>query len=65
MILVLVGLMFIWFIYNGIMLIFDLKYPSWKPGLILFIAWAISIFVFVGYVAKLTVDSLGTLLVVL
>lgn len=38
MILVLVGLMFIWFIYNGIMLIFDLKYPSWKPGLILFIA---------------------------
>lgn len=65
MILVLVGLMFIWFIYNGIMLIFDLKYPSWKPGLILFIAWVISIFVFVGYVAKLTVDSLGTLLVVL
>ncbi len=65
MILVLVGLMFIWFIYNGIMLIFDLKYPSWKPGLILFIAWVISIFVFVGYVAKIAVDSLGKFLVIL
>lgn len=63
MILVIVGLLFIWFLYNGIMLIFGLKYPSWKPGLIIFISWVISIFVFAGYVAKLTADSLGTLLI--
>ena len=57
---VIIGIMFIWFIYNGIMLLFDLKYPSWKPGLILLIAWIISIFVFAGYVAKTAVDAIGT-----
>lgn len=59
-VIVIVGLMFVWFIYNGIMLIFDLKYPSWKPGLIIFIAWILSIFVFAGYVAKTAVDAIGT-----
>ena len=64
-IVVIIGLMFIWFIYNAIMLLFDLKAPSWKPGLIIFIAWVISIFVFAGYVAKTAVDSLGTFLVII
>ena len=59
-VMVIIGIMFIWFIYNGIMLLFDLKYPSWKPGLILLIAWIISIFVFAGYVAKTAVDAIGT-----
>ena len=60
-----VGLIFVWFIYNGIMLIFDLKYPSWKPGLIIFIAWILSIFVFAGYVAKTAVDAIGTFILCL
>ena len=64
-IIIIVGLMFIWFIYNGIMLLFDLKAPSWKPGLVIFISWVISIFVFAGYVAKIAVDSLGKFLVIL
>ena len=64
-VIVIVGLMFVWFIYNGIMLIFDLKYPSWKPGLIIFIAWIISIFVFAGYVAKTAVDAIGTFILCL
>ncbi len=63
-IVVIIGLMFIWFIYNGIMLLFDLKAPSWKPGLIIFIAWVISVFVFAGYVAKIAVDAFGTFLVI-
>ena len=36
-------IMFIWFIYNGVMLLFDLKYPAWKPGIVLFVAWILSI----------------------
>ena len=64
-VIVIVGLMFVWFIYNGIMLIFDLKYPSWKPGLIIFIAWILSIFIFAGFVAKTAVDTIGTFIVCL
>lgn len=62
MVMIIVGLLCIWFIYNGIMLLFDLKAPSWKPGLVIFISWVISIFVFAGYVAKLAADALGTFL---
>ena len=64
-IIIIVGLMFIWFIYNGIMLLFDLKAPSWKPGLVIFISWVISIFVFAGFVAKIAVDSLGKFLIIM
>lgn len=50
-------IMFIWFIYNGVMLIFDLRYPSWRPGMILFIAWIISIFViFAWFIKAVTFD---------
>ena len=62
MVMIIVGLLSIWFIYNGIMLLFDLKAPSWKPGLVIFISWVIGIFIFAGYVAKLAADALGTLL---
>lgn len=51
-VLVIVGLSFIWFVYNGIMLIFDIKYPSWRPGLILSIAWVISIFVMIAWLIR-------------
>lgn len=49
LLIVMTGIMCVWFIYNGIMLIFNLKHPSWKPGLVLFISWVISIFILVGY----------------
>ena len=63
LIMVSIGILMVWFIYNGIMLIFDMKYPSWRPGLIIFIAWVISVFVFGAYVAKMAVDaSLPTLI---
>ncbi len=53
-----VGIFCIWFIYNGIMLMFDLKSPSWRPGLILFIAWIISIFILAGWVIREVADAL-------
>lgn len=63
MIMVITGLMFIWFIYNGIMLLFDLKAPSWRPGLILFIAWVISIFVIIAYILKMTAEAFPSLII--
>ena len=64
-VMIIVGLLSIWFIYNGIMLLFNLKAPSWKPGLVIFISWVISIFIFAGYVAKLAVEALGTSLIII
>lgn len=37
------GLFSIWCLYNGVILTFGLKTPSWKPGLVLFILWIVSI----------------------
>lgn len=51
------GIFFVWFLYNGIMLMFDLKSPSWRPGLVLFIAWIISIFICIGWILKLAVET--------
>lgn len=56
--LMMIGIMFVWFLYNGIMLLFDLKAPSWKPGLVLFIAWLISIFALAAWAIKLTAEAL-------
>ena len=53
LLLVTAALAFIWFLYNGIMLIFDIKYPSWRPGLILFVAWVISIFVIAAWFIRM------------
>jgi len=33
--------------YGGIMMIFDLKSPSWRPGLIVFLLWVISLVVYI------------------
>ena len=65
MLVVIVGIMSLWFIYNGVMLTFNLKYPSWRPGLIIFISWVISIFVFAVYVGKIAADAFGTFLIIL
>lgn len=61
-VMVIVGILCIWFIYNGVMLLFNLKAPSWKPGLVIFIAWIISIFVLAGWVAVTVADVLPTLI---
>ena len=42
-ILVIAGIMGVWGIYNGIMLLFKMKPHKGRPGLILFILWLISI----------------------
>ena len=44
------------------MLLFDLKFPAWRPGLILFIAWIISIFVIIGWMAVQVADALPGLI---
>lgn len=49
MVLVIAILGFIGMLYGGIMMTFDLKAPAWKPGLIIFIAWIISILGFLAY----------------
>jgi hypothetical protein len=62
LVLVMTGLLFVWFLYGGIMLLFDLKAPSWRPGLVIFIAWIISIFVIVGWVVKQLADVLPSII---
>ena len=34
---------FIWLIYTGVMLLFDLKAPKWHPGLCMLIIWLIAL----------------------
>lgn len=58
LILVMLGIFFIWFLYNGVMLLFDLKSPKWRPGLVIFIAWILSTFVLAGWVIKTVADAL-------
>lgn len=38
-----VVLPFIWFIYSGVMMMFDLKAPKWHPGLCIFVIWLIAL----------------------
>ena len=63
LVLIVLGILCVWFIYNGVMLLFNLKTPSWKPGLVLFIAWLISIFVLAGWVAMTVGEALPALIV--
>jgi phage shock protein PspC (stress-responsive transcriptional regulator) len=56
-------LMFVGMLYGGIMLTFDLKSPSWKPGLVLFISWVISIFVIAAWVVKTIADALPGMII--
>ncbi|MBR4978730.1 MAG: PspC domain-containing protein [Bacteroidales bacterium] len=53
---------FIGVIYSGIMLIFDLKRPVWKPGLVLFIAWLISFFVLTAWILAQVAEWLPTII---
>ena len=62
LVLVMLGIMCVGMIYGGIMLLFDLRSPSWRPGLVIFIAWIISIFVIAGWVVKTIADALPTII---
>ncbi len=58
LVLIMVGLLCIWFLYNGVMLLFNLNTPTWRPGLILFIAWVLSIFVLIAWILKTVAAAL-------
>ncbi|MBO5814542.1 MAG: PspC domain-containing protein [Bacteroidales bacterium] len=62
LVLVMLGIGSIGIIYGAVMLLFDLKSPAWRPGLILFIAWIISIFVIIGWMAVQVADALPELI---
>lgn len=62
LILINVGLIAVGILYGAIMLLFDLKAPSWRPGLVIFIAWVISIFVILAYFVKMAADAIPTFL---
>ena len=62
LVLVMLGIGCAGIIYGAIMLLFDLKSPSWRPGLILFIAWIISAFVIIGWLAVKVADALPGLI---
>ncbi len=59
LILVMIGLLCIWFLYNGVMLLFDLKSPSWHPGLVIFLSWIVSIFILSAWVVKTVAAALS------
>lgn len=61
LVLMMVGIGCIGIIYGAIMLLFDLKSPAWRPGLIIFIAWIISVFSIAAYSIKVIADGLPNL----
>jgi hypothetical protein len=57
-----VGVASLGFIYCGIVLCFNLKTPSWRPGLIIFILWVVSILVTIAWVLKKVAEFLPTII---
>ena len=51
----------LWFVYNGIMLTFNLKAPKWKPGLVLFISWIFCLMAIAAWAVKMTAEFLPTI----
>lgn len=56
------GLAYIGMLYGGVMLTFDFKRPVWKPGLIIFIAWVISLFALAAWMLTQVADWLPTII---
>lgn len=50
------GLFSVLMLYNGILLTFNLKAPKWKPGIVLFIMWILSILVLAGFIVNRLAD---------
>ena len=51
------GLPFIGMLYGGIMLLFRIKSPSWKPGLVIFVLWLMTVIAFGILVAATFMSS--------
>lgn len=45
-------------LYGGIIMAFDLKAPSWRPGLVLFITWTLSVFATAAWTIKALAEYL-------
>lgn len=56
------GILFVWFLYNGVMLTFNLKSPSWRPGLVLFIAWIISLLTLCAWTIRQVAEIITTII---
>lgn len=56
------GILCIWFLYNGVMLTFNLKSPSWRPGLVLFIAWIISMLILCAWTIRQIAEAISTMI---
>lgn len=56
------GLACVGMLYGGIMLLFDFRKPSWRPGLVLFIAWIISFFVLAAWTIAQVAEHLPMIL---
>lgn len=57
-----IGLACVGMLYGGIMLLFDFRKPSWRPGLVLFIAWVLSIFVLIAWILSQVAEWIPTIL---
>lgn len=56
------GIAYIGMLYGGIMLTFNFKRPIWKPGLIMFILWIISLFALAAWLLAQVADWLPTMI---
>lgn len=61
MILGVIGLISLGMLYCGIMLCFDFRSPSWRPGLVIFIFWIISILVLAAWVLRQVAEMLPSM----
>ena len=57
-----VGFASLGLLYTGVVLCFNLKTPSWRPGLIIFILWVVSILVTIAWVLKKVAEFLPTII---
>lgn len=46
------GLLSLWCLYNGVILTFHIKPPKFKPGLVLFILWLVSIIAIIIFIIR-------------
>lgn len=53
-----IGLASLGMLYGGIVLCFGFKSPSWRPGLVIFILWIVSILVLVAWILHTVAEQL-------
>lgn len=57
-----IGLAALGMLYSGIVLCFDFKTPAWRPGLVIFILWVVSILVTIAWVLHKVAEYLPTVI---